>query len=165
MSIRPNATGLSPLRITGALCGVLAILLGSVVLLGWAIHSPFLIQVLPNLAPMKRNTALSFILSGIALIGIVIGNPRLTYLGSAITVTLSAGSILEYLFHANFGIDQLLGIAFITIQSPEPGRMSPTTALCFTVFAAVTMLSQSRLIARKSPFLGVTGLLLAAVGT
>jgi len=161
---RPSATGSSPLRITGALCGVLAILLGSAVLLGWAIHSPFLIQVVPNLAPMQRNTALNFILSGIALLGIVIGKPRLTLLGSAIAATLSAASILEYLLHANFGIDQLLGVAFITTQSPEPGRMSPTTALCFTIFAAVTMLSQSPLISRKSPFLGVTGLLLAAVG-
>ena len=143
---------------------MLAILLGSAVLLGWAIHSPFLIQVVPNLAPMQRNTALNFILSGIALLGIVIGKPRLTLLGSAIAATLSAASILEYLLHANFGIDQLLGVAFITTQSPEPGRMSPTTALCFTIFAAVTMLSQSPLISRKSPFLGVTGLLLAAVG-
>ncbi len=149
---------------TGALCGLLAILLGSAVLLGWAIHSPFLIQVVPNLAPMQRNTALNFILSGIALLGIVIGKPRLTLLGSAITFTLSAGSIFEYLFHANFGIDQLLGVAFITTQTPQPGRMSPTTALCFTIFAAVTMLSQSGLIVKKSPFLGVTGLLLAAVG-
>ena len=164
MLTRPSATGSSPLRITGALCGVLAILLGSAVLLGWAIHSPFLIQVVPNLAPMQRNTALNFILSGIALLGIVIGKPRLTLLGSAIAATLSAASILEYLLHANFGIDQLLGVAFITTQSPEPGRMSPTTALCFTIFAAVTMLSQSPLISRKSPFLGVTGLLLAAVG-
>ncbi len=113
---------------------------------------------------MQRNTALNFILSGIALLGIVIGKPRLTILGSAITFALSVGSILEYLFHASFGIDELLGVAFITTQTPEPGRMSPTTALCFTIFAAVTMLSQTSLIAKKSPFLGVIGLLLAAVG-
>jgi signal transduction histidine kinase len=149
---------------SGAVGAVLVIALGSLVLLGWAIHSPFLIQVLPNLAPMQRNTALNFILSGIALLGIVTGKPRLTLLGSAITFTVSAGTIFEYLFHANFGIDQLLGVAFITTQTPEPGRMSPTTALCFTVFAAVTMLCECGLINKRSPFLGVTGLLLAAVG-
>src|SRR5579871_5510563 len=165
MSTRPSATGLSPLQLTGALCGVLAILLGFVVLLGWAIHSPFLIQLAPNLPPMQRNTALSFILSGIALLGIVTGKRRLTLLGSAITATLSGASILEYLFHTNFGIDQFLGAAFITTQTPVPGRMSPTTALCFTIFAVVTILSQSGLIAKKSPFLGITGLLVAAVGT
>ncbi len=144
---------------------MLAILLGFAVLLGWAIHSPFLIQLAPHLPPMKRNTALSFILSGVALLGIVIGKPRIAFIGSALAASLSAASILEYLFHASFGIDQLLGVAFITTQSPEPGRMSPTTALCFTIFAVVTMLCQSGLVSRKSPFLGITGLLLAAVGT
>ena len=42
---------------------------------------------------MQRNTAVSFILSGLALLGIVIGNrPRLTLIGSAITAALSVGS-------------------------------------------------------------------------
>jgi len=72
MLTRARATGLSPLRITGALGGALAILLGSVVLTGWVVHSSFLVQVAPNLAPMQRNTAVSFILSGIALLGIII---------------------------------------------------------------------------------------------
>jgi signal transduction histidine kinase len=161
---RVSAAGLCPLRITGALCAVLAILLGSVVLLGWTIHLPVLIQIVSSLAPMQRNTALSFILSGVALLGIVAGKPPLALVGSAITAAVATGSILEYLLHANFGIDQLLGVAFITTQTPEPGRMSPTTALCFTLFAVVIMLSQSGLIAKKSPFLGVTGLLVAAVG-
>ena len=149
---------------TGALCALLAILLGSVVLLGWAIHSALLVQALPSLAPMQRNTALNFILSGIALLGIIIGKPQLALLGSAVTFSISASSALEYLLHTNFGIDQLLGAAFITTHSPEPGRMSPTTALCFTIFAAVAILSQSGLIVKKSSFLGIAGLLLAAVG-
>ena len=38
-------SGMSVLRLTGALCGALAILLGSVVLVGWAVHSAVLIQV------------------------------------------------------------------------------------------------------------------------
>src|ERR1019366_7000662 len=111
MQTRVSARGLSLLEITGAVCGALAILLGSVVLVGWAIHSAFLIQVAPNLAPMQRNTAVNFILSGIALLGIVIAKPRLVIICTAITAALSVGSILEYLFHVNFGIDELLGIA------------------------------------------------------
>ena len=53
---------------TGALCSVLVILLGAIVLLGWAVHSPLLIQVAPDLAPMQRNTAVSFALIGLALL-------------------------------------------------------------------------------------------------
>ncbi len=149
---------------SGALCGVLSILLGSVVLLGWVLHSPLLIQVAPKLAPMQRNTAVNFILTGIVLLGIVIAKPRLILIGSAITAALSAGSLLEYLFHANFGIDELLGVAFITTHSPDHGRMSPTTAVCFLVFAAGTLLAQSCRSSRRSELLGLTGLLVAAIG-
>src|SRR5450631_2250162 len=81
--------GLSWPKKTGAVCGALAILLGSIVLVGWAIHSTLLIQIAPDLAPMQRNTALNFILCGMALLGIVIGRSPLTLVGSAIAAALS----------------------------------------------------------------------------
>jgi len=164
MQARVSATAWSALRITGALSGTLAILLGSIVLTGWAVHSSLLIQVAPNLAPMQRNTAVNFILSGIALLGIVIGRPPLTLIGSAITAAISAGSAFEYLFHTNFGIDELLGVAFIATQSPDHGRMSPTTALCFLVFAVGAVLAQTSLSRKRPAVLGLTGLLVAAIG-
>jgi signal transduction histidine kinase len=169
MLTRVRATGLSPLslsplRITGALCGISAILLGSLVLLGWATHSAVLIEVVPNLAPMQRNTAVNFILCGIALLGIVLGKPRLILTGSAIAAVISASTVLEYFLHTNFGIDELLGVAFITTQSPDPGRMSPTAALCFLVFAAGTVLAQSSRNSTRSAVLGLTGLLVASIG-
>ncbi len=164
MRARVSAISLSWPRTTAAICGILAILLGSIVLIGWAIHSTFLIQVAPNFAPMQPNTAVNFLLSGIALLGIVNAKPRLTVTVSAITAMISIASLLEYLFLANFGIDELLSAAFITTLTPFRGRMSPATALCFTVFAVVTILAQRRGTAKRSPLLGVTGLLVAAVG-
>jgi signal transduction histidine kinase len=149
---------------TGAVCGVLAILLGSIVLLGWAIHSAFLVQVAPDLAPMQRNTAVSFMLGGLALLGIVMRRPRLTIIGSAIAAAVAAATLLEYLFRASFGIDQLQGVAYITTHTSDPGRMSPTTALCFLAIAAGFVLSQTRRFANRSAVLGVAGLLVAAVG-
>ena len=150
--------------ITGALCGILAILLGAVVLVGWAVHSPLLIQVEPDLAPMQRNTAVSFALIGLALLGLVWRKPRFTLIGSAITGTVAAASLFEYLLHANFGIDELLGAAYVTTQTSDPGRMSPATALCFVVLAAGFVLAQTSLRKNRSAVLGVTGLLVAAVG-
>jgi signal transduction histidine kinase/CheY-like chemotaxis protein len=149
---------------TGALCGALAILLGSVVLAGWAVHSTFLIQVAPNLAPMQRNTAASFILSGLALVGIVVGKPRLTLVCSAITAPLAAFTLLEFLFHVNFGIDELLGATYIVSHAYGPSRMAPTTALCFIFLAASFVLSQTNLVSNRSPMLGLAGSLVAAVG-
>jgi len=151
-------------RMTGALFGALAILLGSFVLVGWAVHSTFLIQVAPDLAPMQRNTALSFSLSGLALLGIVMSRRRLVFIGSAITATLAAVSLLEYLFRVNFGIDELLGAAYIATQASDLGRMSPTTAVCFIILATGFVFAQTTQLANRSPVLGLTGLLVAAIG-
>jgi len=149
---------------TGALCGILTILLGVVVLTAWAIHAPLLIQVTPDLAPMQRNTAVTLALIGLALLGIVLRKRRLTLMGSIITGAIAAASLLEYLLGVSFGIDELLGLAYITNQTSDPGRMSPTTALCFIVMATGFALAQTRLRKNRSAVLGVTGLLVAAVG-
>ncbi len=132
-------------KAAGALCGALGILLGSAVLVGWAIHSAFLIQFALNLSPMHRSTAASFILSGFALLGIVTGKPRLTWIGSGVTATLAAVSLVEILLGAPLGV-------------------APATAICFLVLSTGFVLTQTNLLSDKSPTLGVTGLLVAAVG-
>ena len=76
----------------------------------------------------------------------------------------AAAALLEYLFRANFGIDELLGAGYVTTQTSNPGRMSPATALCFLVLATGFVLAQTSLLTDKSAVLGVTGLLVAAVG-
>jgi signal transduction histidine kinase len=164
MRTRASFTSMSWPGITGAFCGILAILLGTVVLTGWTIHAPLLIQVTPDLAPMQRNTAVSFALIGLALLGIVRKKPRLTLIGSTITGTIAAASLFEYLLRIDFGIDEFLGGAYITTQTSDPGRMSPTTALCFIVLATGFALAQTKLRKNRSAVLGVTGLLVAAVG-
>jgi signal transduction histidine kinase len=151
-------------RVIGALCGALAILLGAIVLVGWAVHATFLIQVAPDLPPMQRNTAVCFALSGLALLGIVMSGPRLTFIGSAFAATVAVATLLEYLFHASFGIDELLGKAYISTHVSDPGRMAPVTALCFTVLATGLVLAQVISPAYRSALLGITGSLIAAVG-
>jgi PAS domain S-box-containing protein len=132
-------------RMTGALCGALAILLGALVLVGWAVHSTFLIHVAPDLPPMQRSAALSFALSGLALLGIAMSRPRFTFFGSAITATLAGVSLLQFL-------------------SGDALRMSPGAALCFIVLATGFVLAEISAPAKRSAMLGVAGLLVAAVG-
>jgi len=151
-------------RLAAALSGGLAVLLGLAVSGGWAFHSTFLIQIAPNLAPMQRNTAMCFALTGLALLGLVADRPGRTILFSALSAIFAGGSLLEYLFSADFGIDQLLGIAYITTQTSEPGRMAPATAVCFLLLAIAFVWAQTRLIRESSLVLGITGFLVAAVG-
>jgi PAS domain S-box-containing protein len=133
-------SGMSLAATIGALCGALAILLGLGVFAGWAIHSTFLIQVAPDLPPIERATAAGFVLSGLALLGIATGRPRLTFIGSASTATLAAAA--------------LLGV----------GEMLPASALCFIALATGCVLAQISPLPKGSPVLGVAGLLAAAVG-
>jgi len=113
---------------------------------------------------MQRNTAMCFALTGLALLGLVADRPGRTILFSALSAIFAGGSLLEYLFSADFGIDQLLGIAYITTQTSEPGRMAPATAVCFLLLAIAFVWAQTRLIRESSLVLGITGFLVAAVG-
>jgi signal transduction histidine kinase len=151
-------------RLTGVTCGVAAIMLGLIVSLGWAIHSIFLIQIAPHLAPMQRNTAANFVVSGLAILGIATNRSRLIFCGSAIAGTVAGLSLLEYVAHTNFRIDQLLGIGHVTDPISEPGRVSPTTAICFALLAAGLVLAQTGPRCRRASVLGVTGSVVAAVG-
>jgi signal transduction histidine kinase len=164
MRIRASSSGISWPVMTGALCGILAILLGSVVLRGWAVHSALLIQVAPDLAPMQRNTAVNFVLSGLALVGIAWNKPQRTLAVSAIAGTIAAATLFEHLLRVNLGIDELLGAGYLITHTSSPGRMSPTTALCFVVLTVGCMLAQTIRRTHRSAVLGVTGLLVAAVG-
>ncbi len=138
-------------RMIGALCGALATLLGLVVLLGWALHSPFLTRVSPDLYPTQPDAAIAFALSGLALLGIVRRGPHFTYIGSAITGILGAASLVETLFHARVGIHELAG------------RMSLATTLCFLVLATGFLLAQVTPLLKKSPILGTAGVLVGAL--
>ena len=63
--------GLNLARFTG----FLSLALGAVVLLGWYLHEPALIQVNPAFVPMQYNTALGFALGGLALLGLALSWP------------------------------------------------------------------------------------------
>jgi signal transduction histidine kinase len=151
-------------RLTAVLCAAAAIVLGLVVLLGWAIHSTLLIQVIPEFAPMQRNTAISFVFAGAALWGMVLNRPRLIFISSAGTAAIAVISLLEYGLRLDLRIDQLLGAAYVTTKTSAAGRMSPTTALCFLFVAAGLLLAQGYLQTKKPSILGVSGLMLIAVG-
>jgi two-component system, sensor histidine kinase and response regulator len=137
--------------------------LGFAVLVGWAVHSTLLIQVWPSLAPMQRNTAVGFVLLGIAMLGTVVSRPRLVFIYSGVAGTVAGLSLAEYVFRVNLGIDQLLGVAYVITKTSSPGRMSPTTALCFLMVCAGLALAQTKLPLR-SAVLGIIGLLVTAVG-
>ncbi|TLS75663.1 PAS domain S-box protein [Mariprofundus erugo] len=124
-----------PLQLSAFIFIVVA---GLLVMTGWSIHDPALIQINPSFVPMQFNTALSFLLVGIAGIALI----RQQFI-AARAVAVLAGviallTLLEYGTGADFHIDQLLMQHYITTQTPYPGRMAANTAASFIL--AVTSL-------------------------
>ena len=160
-----------------------AVVAGVVVLAGWALDIPVLKSILPAWVSMKPNTALAFILIGIAL-----QLPELpaAWLGARLSIhldRLARGcrwltgligllTLAEYFFNWNPGIDQwLFPEPAGTVATSNPGRMAPETALCFLLLAAGASMARFRhktmatLLVSMLPGILVTTLALTAVLT
>ena len=131
------------------LAGAIAIL-GALVLVGWALDVPLLKGVLPGLATMKPNTALCFILGGVAL-GLPVGPPdsmagrRIARLCGALVLLIGVATLAEYLFRVDVGLDALLFRApHPAPGSPHPERMSQMTALSFACAGTALLLLNAR---------------------
>ena len=142
---------------------ILLMLLGFLVLLGWVFHVGVLTTVLPGRITMKPNTAIGFLFLGISLfLSTRSRRSRGAQLGCAISasIVISLGllTLLEYLFHADLGIDQLLFKD--VVQLSYPGRMAHITAFNFCLGGcSVLLLALAEKQARLSQGLAaVTGL-------
>jgi len=113
------------------LLSIALFILGSVVALGWICQSPKLIQILPQFAPMQFNTALSFILCSRILKNNLHNRGLALKASSFATVALASGTLLQYLFGIEMGIDELFFDHYLDVETSHPGRMAPNTALCF----------------------------------
>jgi PAS domain S-box-containing protein len=127
---------------------VLAVVAGAMVIIGWAFDVAVLKSILPDWVAMKANTAVSFILTGIALL--LIARPPATFSPQLATFSFRLArffgllvgligllTLCEYIFSWNPGIDQwLVSEPAGAVSTSYPGRMAPETALCFVLLAA-----------------------------
>jgi PAS domain S-box-containing protein len=113
--------------------GVIPLLLGLAVLIGWYIENKTLIQVHPSFVPMQYNTALGFFLAAAGFIAVLIDRRRLATWCGGITAAIGLLTIFQYMSGLDLGIDQLLMEHYITVETSHPGRMAPNTALCFSL--------------------------------
>lgn len=115
---------------------------GALVLLGWLFDLNALKSGLPGLTAMKANTALAFILAGVALWAQV-SRPGLRIVSqvcSSVVLLLGLLTLGEYLSGVNFGIDQLLIQDITNLPGDIPGRMAVNTALSFSALGAALLL-------------------------
>lgn len=99
------------------------------VMLGWYLHWPRVLQVYPAWAPMQFNTALGFLLVALAML--LESRPQTRRAIGTVLVLLGGTTLGQYLFGFNVGLDELFVQDFVQTRTSHPGRMGPNTALCF----------------------------------
>ena len=134
---------------------VLAVLTGSLALLGWVFDLKALTSVRSGLASMKPSTALCFIFAGLSLWLIQLqrgerSSSRIERVQVARVFGCFIGvvallTIVEYLFHKNLGFDEaLFSKTLLAAGGAHPGRMAGATALGFIFLATSLLLSTTR---------------------
>ena len=108
-----------------AVAGIAVALLGCTVLAAWFFDLPVLKSLDPDWATMKPNTALSFLLAGLALWLLSPAEPAPARhlagrLGAVVVAAIALLTIAAYAFDYDLGIDQLLFV-------------DPTTTVCIRV--------------------------------
>ena len=133
------------LKTFSKLAGLLTIVVGLTVIVGWAFNISILKSILPSELSMRPNAALSFMLSSIVFVILLHSNTgilgkRIGQLIALAVFILALLTLIEYIFNRNLGIDQLLfrenNGAFLSITN---GKMSANTAFGF-LFVSLSLL-------------------------
>lgn len=142
-----------------------SIVLGTSVLIGWATHTFVLIQILPHLPFMVKNTAASFLLIGVALLTLALKGPRwIIVMTAGLVGAVNALTIIEYAFGVNFGTGALLGPTNFSVRARPAGRIAPLASVCFTL-ASIGILFTPKLMSKRGAlFLGLIGSMISAFG-
>ncbi|MCF3650964.1 PAS domain-containing protein [Synoicihabitans lomoniglobus] len=167
----PPATMVSDYQPTFArfatVISMLAVAVGSLVIMGWQFDIPFLKSLSSGLVTMKFNTALSVLCSGLALWFLRDETaPRRSHrigTGCALVVVIIALlTLAEYVWGLNLGIDEIIYRDRGTDPSTGfPGRMSAATCLGFVCFgAAFLTLNISARRQQPSQMFALVGLLI-----
>lgn len=124
---------------------VITIVLAIMTMYGWISGNEFLKRIRPSYPPMKFNTAVFFLLSGVSLFLRTVAKSaaanRISYVLALIVLVAAVLTIIQYPLKISFGIDELFR------TEPEnqnfPGRMSGVTALLF-IFLSIALLCIDR---------------------
>lgn len=120
----------------------LLMLLGGLVIVGWYLKNPTLLQIHPSFVPMLYNAALGFLLCGGGLLAWEFGRFRVVAITGGIVSAIGLLTLAEYITGVDLGIDELLMKHDITVGSSHPGRMGPNTALCFLLSGTGLLVAQ-----------------------
>jgi len=135
---------------------IIVILIGVVAIIKWLLNIDILKSLFPGVLVMYFNTALCLIVSGLSFLLLInYDNVFSKSLFRILVISLGCFAMVtfsQYLFHWSAGIDQLFVAKNNPIDDgqPFPGRMSPSSALCFSLLAISFLGINSKRIAYKN---------------
>ena len=118
--------------------GIIAMVIGILVLLGWALDIPILRSLQPGSAMMKPLTAICLVLCGMALALHASGSKGLARrakeslaapVAAASGAVITFASIIEYALQLDVIDELLFHQTLLATHMPNPGRMAPGIAL------------------------------------
>ncbi len=156
-------------KVLSRAASVIVMLVGFLVLVGWAFDFATLKSVFPGMVTMKVNTALAFILAGGSLWLRQTKRTdqrayRLAQGCAGAVVLIGALTLSEYLLGRGLGIDQLLfQESSAAVGTSNPGRMAPNTALNFLLIgiALLSLDLETRRGHRPAQFLTIVAALVS----
>ena len=108
---------------------------GLAVIVAWLVRATAVLRF-GSLNPMSFNTALAFVVTGVALVALARRQPRAALVAGLFDVALGATILAEDASGHGLGIDQLFVKAYITGAHDVPGRMAVNTAVCLILAGA-----------------------------
>ncbi|PYE37834.1 PAS domain S-box-containing protein [Rhizobium sp. PP-F2F-G38] len=106
----------------------------------WLLKSGQVADTLPILFRMQFNTAINFVLTGLAVTALLSGAGRIATGLSIAVMLIGLAFLLEPLFHAGHPLDTLLIDPFRQ-TSPHPGHLASGTALSFLLIGVCVLVS------------------------
>ena len=155
--MQPNHARIAHLHSFAAAAGLVAMAIGSLTMLGWIVQVDTLKSLIPGLGATKANTALVLILLGGALHAANRVHADLRWLplariATAFAFLVSLTVLSQYLHGVDLGVDQLLFTEpRAEMWAAYPGRIAPSTGICFILLATALFRLQWRVRGEEEP--------------
>ena len=116
---------------------IFTITLALIVISGWLFDITVFKTIIPDYVSMKINTAIGFLLSGTIFLCLTTNRwSTICRFTALLLFVFGVATFSQNIFNYDLGIDQFLITDFDNIKKgiPYPGRPSPTTAFCFSLY-------------------------------
>ena len=142
-----------------------AMMVGVLVLAGWALDLDQITNLAPTWPRMVRLTALCFVFSGTALWAMTTGARRPAAVLASLIASIGLLMLLGYAANWNVYLDQFsLGAIPTTIDGQAASRMAPATALAFLLLGLSLLFALLPRSARLHQGLAVAAMLVGWIG-